>query len=286
MILDGHIHIHGKDNDRSTFSGRLKEAGVDGGLVISMPPAALAVVGDTAPAGERIDDVISLTQDNADLYPFFWIDPTEDDAPEQVERAVERPIAGFKVICGNHEVGDPRAMKVFRAIAAHGKPILFHSGILWDGMPSSRFNRPHLFEALLDVDGLRFSLAHISWPWCDELIAVYGKFLNAYSRRPDLSVEMFIDVTPGTPPIYRRDALSKLFTVGYDVQNNVIFGSDCLVHDYNVAWVRQWIARDNEIYGQIGVKEATKEKVYSENLLRFLGVSSKVVKHRSLRPAE
>ena len=29
-------------------------------------------------------------------------------------------------------------------------------------------------SVLLDVRGLRFSLAHIGWPWCDELIAVYG----------------------------------------------------------------------------------------------------------------
>ena len=41
-----------------------------------------------------------------------------------------------------------------------------------------------------------------------------------------------------------------------------------------------------EIYGQIGLKEETTDKIYSQNLLRFLGVSSQVVKHRSLRPAE
>lgn len=28
---------------------------------------------------------------------------------------------------------------------------------------------------------------------------------------------MFLDLTPGTPEIYRRDLLTKLFTIGYDV---------------------------------------------------------------------
>lgn len=76
--------------------------------------------------------------------------------------------------------------------------------------PSSQYNRPSEFEPLLEINGLKFSLAHISWPWCDELIAVYGKFLNAYAGNPDHSVEMFIDITPGTPPIYRQEVLTKL----------------------------------------------------------------------------
>ena len=71
---------------------------------------------------------------------------------------------------------------------------------------------------------MRFSLAHISWPWCDELIAAYGKILNASASRADYRGEMFVDITPGTPTIYRREALTKLFTVGYDIQDNVIFG--------------------------------------------------------------
>ena len=116
------------------------------------------------------------------------------------------------------------------------------------------------------------------------MIAVYGKFLNAYDRRPDLSVEMFVDITPGTPPIYRRDALTKLFTVGYDVENNVIFGSDCEASDYNVGWSREWIARDDEIYEQIGVGRDIRNKIYRDNLLRFLGVSKQTVVHKSLRP--
>ena len=63
-------------------------------------------------------------------------------------------------------------MEVFRTISQADRPILFHSGILWDGKPSGPYNHPAGFESLLEVDGLRFCLAHISWPWCDELIAV------------------------------------------------------------------------------------------------------------------
>jgi hypothetical protein len=103
--------------------------------------------------------------------------------------------------------------------------MLFHSGILYDGRDTSRYNRPAEFECLLDVPGLRFAMAHISWPWCDEMIALYGKFQAAHGSRADVP-ELFIDTTPGTPAIYRRDALTKVFTVGFDVKHNVLFGSD------------------------------------------------------------
>lgn len=287
MILDGHIHIENASQDRSGFAARLAQAGVSGGVVISLPPAGLLADAPILPASERLDDVLSVARGVPDLYPLFWINPTDDDAKAQVDAAVRGDVAGFKVICCGYEPGDARAVRTFAQIAECGKPLLFHSGILWDGGDSSRYNRPALFEALLGIQGLRFSLAHVGWPWCDELIAVYGKFLNARTRRPDLSAEMFVDLTPGTPPIYRRDALTKLFTVGYQVEHNVIFGSDCSVHDYNTAWVCDWLARDNAIYDELGLTAAARQKIYGENLLRWLGASSEgPVEYRPVRPGQ
>ena len=285
MILDGHIHLGDGRRDPAAFMERLEEAGIDGGVVISLPPAAFPSIAASAPVSQRLDDVLSFTQGNDRLYPLFWIDPVEADALEQVAEAVDRGVIGFKVICHAYAAGDPRAMKVFHAIAEHGKPILFHSGILWDGKPSSAFNRPAQFEPLLEINHLRFSLAHIGWPWHDEMVAVYGKFLNARARRPELASEMFVDLTPGTPPLYREEVLTKLFTVGYDVENNVIFGSDCEAHDYQVGWTRDWIARDNRIYQTLGIGEEITKKVNGENLLRFLGLSKKKVAYKTLMPA-
>jgi predicted TIM-barrel fold metal-dependent hydrolase len=286
MMLDGHIHMNNINVDKSDFIKRLNAAGVDGGVIISIQPDSFAPNGVKCPAKERLEKLMTITKEVNNLYSFFWIDPLEEDALKQVADAVALGVEGFKVICNRFYPGDYKAMEVFNAIAENGKPILFHSGILWDGQASSIYNRPAGFEALLDIKDLKFCLAHISWPWIDECLAVYGKFLNAYSTKTDFAVEMFIDITPGTPIIYREEALKKLFTIGYDVENNIIFGSDCLVNNYNTNWVKDWKLRDNGIYVKLGIEDEITKKIYSENLLRFIGVHPKSISKKSLKCAE
>lgn len=285
MILDGHIHRMKESTDRGDFAKKLAAAEIAGGLIISLPPACFGDIADTPPPQKRLEDILCWCEPSENLYPFYWIDPLEEDAEDQIAMAVGERVAGFKIICDRYMPGDEKPMQVLRAIARADKPVLFHSGILWDGKPSSAYNRPGGFEPLLEIPGLRFALAHISWPWCDELIAVYGKFLNA-TVHADRGVEMFVDLTPGTPPIYRREALTKLFTVGYDVENNVIFGSDSLAPDYNGAWVREWIDRDNEIYRELQFGRETLDRIYAGNLLRFLDREESAVSKKIPVPGE
>ena len=271
MILDGHIHINPGQPNPGRLLERMQAAGVSGGVLISLAPACFGSSDEPRPAEQRLDNLLAWTDGDEMLYPFFWIDPTEGDAIDQVALAVDRGAAGFKVICSHHAPGDARAMPVYAAIAEATRPILFHSGILWDGKPSSHNCRPAGFEALLGVPHLRFALAHIGWPWCDELIAVYGKFRMALRARPELSVEMFIDTTPGTPPIYRREALTRLFGVGYEVEGNVLFGTDCVTGDYDGQWAREWIDRDQENFRSLGLEGKVGRQIFSGNLQRFLG---------------
>jgi predicted TIM-barrel fold metal-dependent hydrolase len=122
-------------------------------------------------------------------------------------------------------------------------------------------------------------MGHCSWPWHDECIAVYGKFLNYYLTRQ--SSEMFFDVTPGTPVIYREELLTKLFTVGYDVENNIMFGTDGTAHTYNPTWTKQWLDKDAEIFDRLGVGDELRQKLYHDNVLRFLGLKEKDFTHVS-----
>lgn len=273
MLLDSHIHTFDKKLDRDDFYRKLKEGNVEGGVVISLAPDALEWNEKVYIAKERLENVLWFCEKNPLLFPFYWLNPVESNAVDQVKEAVACGVKGFKIICNTHFPGDQRAMKVYREIARCEKPILFHSGILWDGLNSSDYNKPSQFEALLNVNGLKFALAHVSWPWYDECIAVYGKFLNAFAWRKDLSVEMFLDISPGTPPLYRHEVLKKLYCIGYDVENNVMFGTDSNVNDYNLKWLKDWLQRDQAIFKEIQLSQETKDHLYSKNLLRFVGLS-------------
>ena len=125
-------------------------------------------------------------------------------------------------------------------------------------------------------------MGHCSWPWYDECIAMYGKFLQGVSNDEN-SPEMFFDITPGTPRIYREDLLTKLFTIGYDVPDNIMFGTDATAHAYNQGnWVADWLKVDDAIYEKLGVTEEIKQKIYADNVMRFLGKTPKTFTH--LRP--
>ena len=272
IVTDCHIHLMtaGAPCDPGALNARMQQAGISGGILLSLPPAAFPFLTPPTAFPRRLEKVLDWTRNQPTLHPFFWIDPTEPDAVEQVAQCVQAGIEGFKVICNHFAPGDSRAMRTFRCIASAGRPILFHSGILWDGMVSSPFNRPAEFEALLDVPRLRFALAHIAWPWCDELIAVFGKFLNAASLRGSEAPVMFVDTTPGTPEIYREDALHKLFFTGYPVEHRVVFGLDCRAENYDVHWSRIWLERDRSILAKLKVDTATAEAYLGGNLDRFI----------------
>lgn len=277
-ILDSHIHMEtdancgkGHGEAREQFLSNAANAGVSGGIIISPDPTKP----ENGKPDSRLNRVLDFCRDSESLFPFLWIDPTADGVLEQIEEAAERGIDGFKIICSGFFPNSKAVISACTRAAELSKPVLFHSGILWDGKDSSRYNRPGEFEALIEIPKLRFCLAHISWPWTDECIAVYGKFSNSLALRADLSCEMFIDITPGTPRIYRRDALEKLFGSDYQVKYNLMFGSDCSAEGYNYKWSHEWITRDTELIRQFvpGDYKDTMEHIYSKNLLRFIGKS-------------
>lgn len=268
-IYDMHIHVGAGPVDQNYLLEQMEKSGVYGGGIISDYPVLKNGVYKGVPYKDRRDKVLAWKKNQEGrLFSYLWVHPFEKDAEKIVKDAAESGIDAFKMICDTYYIYDKKAMKLLEAIEKTGKPVVFHSGILWSGTDTSIKNRPVNWESLLNLKGVKFSMGHCSWPWHDECIAVYGKFLHSYLTRQ--SSEMFFDVTPGTPVICREDLLTKLFTVGYDVENNIMFGTDSISTDYNPEWVAGWIARDNAIYDKLGVTEEQKQKIYCDNYMRFL----------------
>ena len=280
MRLDCHTHSRVTDCDRTDVISNMKAGGFDGGIIFSQSPSH--GLSDAPSSENRIDAVLKICDGHKYLFPFFFIDPTESDAIEQVELADKKGILGYKVICSSHFPCDERALPVYRKIAELDKPVMFHSGILYDGRNASgNYNRPCNFEGLLSVDKLRFSLAHVSWPWTDECIAVYGKFNDSHSRVNSSTGEMFIDLTPGTPKPYRKPMYDMLLFSGYNIKTNLIYGIDNSTGPYRVEYAKEIMERDDEIFdeyyengGMFGVKldDDFREYLYYKNALRFIGL--------------
>ncbi len=269
-FLDCHMHQGLVRVPVETFLDRLDAAGVDSAIVFSYPPAEIGLTepgGPTEP-GDRIRTVMEWAGQSARVYPFYWIDPTEDDAGEQVDAAVEAGIMGFKVICSHYYPYDEKAMRTFEHIAHTGKPLLFHSGIIWIPQPASIYQRPAGFECLMTIPDLRFALAHVSWPWTDECLAVYGKW-QYMKKAGKTTSEMWIDTTPGTPPIYREDVLRRILTIGYDIENNLMLGVDNFA-DYDVEAARRIFRNDRELLTRLGATQAQQQKYFYDNAKRFV----------------
>ena len=269
---DSHIHIWGGDPKPDAFFNALGEAGLKGAAVFSRPTCkASSSHPDPLPPAQALDELIEWCSASPTIYPFYYIDPADPAAIDNALMAVEKGVYGFKII---HRTGYPcqnAFLPLYRKIAELGKPITFHTGILWDGRASSEFFRPVNWEGMLNVPMIRFATCHIAWPWVDECIAVYGKLRNAVARNgAAVSPEMFIDTTPGTPKIYRKDALAKIYTVGYNVFDHILFGTDCLTKSYDVKKALALQAADDAIYAELDLEPRMLDSCYRTAFQRYL----------------
>ena len=278
-IFDAHIHCEPGIATPKTCIERMQKIGICGGGILSPEPENFRR-GTGYSYEVRMDTLSAWTDGYQErLFPILWIHPFEENAISKARDAVSRGVVAFKMICEDYYVYDDTCMELLHEIARLEKPVMFHSGILWDGYDSSKYNRPLNWEALITIPKLRFSLAHCAYPWYDECIAMYGKFLNAYATNPDTSAELFLDLTPGTPAIYRKDLIYKLLHAGYDTPHNILFGTDCTINDYHTDWAETWIHRDSAIFHEAGASSRLLELYFKENFMRFLGFVPKNFKH-------
>lgn len=256
MIFDAHIHQYYEcPDDPAVFLEQAQKSGIGGGNIFSVTPEPGLVNG----AGDyrwqaRLEKVLQFTEKTPGFYPFFWINPMENDMEKQITKSVESGICGFKIICENYYPCD--TIPACSLIGETGLPVMFHSGILGDSRDKiyGKQNKPLEFECLFAVRGLKFSLAHVGWPWIDDYMAMAAKASFTYD--PDFGNEMFFDLTPGTPGINRADSLRKLYLTGYNVKHRVLWGTDGATGGYVEFLPQFWLKQDKEIMEEIGKDSA------------------------------
>ncbi|KXA90748.1 hypothetical protein AKJ57_03870 [candidate division MSBL1 archaeon SCGC-AAA259A05] len=276
-VADCHVHLHETDDPGKT-SERLLEAmdsnNVSKVCLFAPPPYPDDELSlqDSQPNPEAQRESTDLVAEVASadpdrIVPFAWISPLLDESIGEVERGVrEHGIEGVKMDPNHWYPYDEEIFPLYEKVEELRLPIIFHSGINFAFVDASRFSRPAYFEPLIRFPDLKFALAHVSWPWVVECLATAGHFKFAEEECGREKMQMYVDITPGTPPSYRAEALDK--AVKYLGDNFLLFGSDASTE--NLEHMRRVIRRDKIVYEQLGWSRERKNKVFEENLRKFL----------------
>jgi uncharacterized protein len=262
-IWDCHVHLRGGETAKEILDG-MDRAGITRISLFARYPGD-GVEGDGPPPLDNyraaIEHVAELQAADPDrIYGLFWPDPRTEGILDLVQYALmDKGLRGIKMIPNHWSPCDEALFPLYAKMQELGKPIQFHSGILYGFADSSRFCRPVLYEALVRFPGLRFSLAHISWPWVDECIAVFGRFRAAAHYQTD-DCQMWVDTCRGTPDAWRLEALQK--AVPFCGTQRLMYGTDCTGGGIGDS-APEHIKKDLDILrGVMGLSEAQIEQFF------------------------
>jgi hypothetical protein len=263
MFSDCHIHCSREAKGRAVLEA-MDAREMDKALLI-----APHMTGSNKEAVQSIGIIAKIcAADPERLIGFAWVEPTLSDAVQHVQLAADKGLKGIKMIPDHWYPYEERFFPVYEKVQELRLPMLFHSGILFGNMDSSRFCRPVFYEVLLHFPKIKFALAHISWPWTDECIAVAGRMRAAAGWQTPERMQMYIDTTRGTPDFYRADALDK--ALKYLGPERLIYGSDDHAPG-DLGYSRRGVDADREIIcRQLARSEEDFRKIVSANFDAFL----------------
>jgi predicted TIM-barrel fold metal-dependent hydrolase len=210
----------------------------------------------------RNEEVAAACAEHADvLIPFASVDPWKGRAAvRQARRLVdEHGVRGFKFhpsLQAFHP-NDRMAYPLYEIIEELGVPALFHTGqtgigarVRGGGGIRLKFSNPlDVDDVAADFPDLRIILAHPSFPWQDEALAVATHKPNVHIDLSGWSPKYF-------PPRLVRYANTLL-------KGKVLFGSD-----YPVIEPDRWLAD----FEKLDIKPEVRPLILKENAARLLGL--------------
>ncbi|MBP2326329.1 putative TIM-barrel fold metal-dependent hydrolase [Kibdelosporangium banguiense] len=195
------------------------------------------------------------------LIPFASIDPWKHRAGAlEARKLVENyGVRGFKFhpSIQGFAPNDQMAYPLYEVIEELAVPALFHTGQtgIGAGVPGGggirlKYSNPMLIDDVaVDFPDMRIILAHPSFPWQDEALAVATHKPYVYIDLSGWSPKYF-------PPQLVRYANSLL-------QDKVLFGSD-----YPVITPDRWLAD----FAKLEIKPEVRPKILKDNAVRLLGL--------------
>ncbi|WP_314182166.1 amidohydrolase family protein [Paracoccus yeei] len=195
------------------------------------------------------------------LIPFASIDPARGrmGAREARRLIADHGIRGFKFhpTMQGFYPNDRTAYPLYEAIAESGLPALFHTGQTGvgagmrggNGMRLKYSNPMHLDDVAVDFPDMPIVLAHPSFPWQDEALAVA-------THKPNVWIDLSGWRPKYFPPILVRYADTLL-------RDRVLFGSDWPMIDPE-GWLEEFEA--------LPIKPENRPGILKGNAARLLGL--------------
>lgn len=193
---------------------------------------------------------------------FASVDPRMEDAPERLAHAFDAlKLTGLKLNLSHLQMypDDRRLEALFSMCQSRNLPVMLHSGFSWEPDSPSKFGRPILYEDVaIEYPDLRFCLAHLGWPWVEELVMLLLKYRNVYT---DTST-VFMD----SPANYYEQIFMKNMAPGW-LQNNLM---DKVMYGSNLPRFRQVRAKAG--LEQLDIRRDVLSKILGGNAKVFLGM--------------
>jgi uncharacterized protein len=210
------------------------------------------------------EEVAEACAANADvLIPFGSVDPWRGAAAvRQARRLVERHnVRGFKFhpsLQAFHP-NDPMCHPLYEALQELGAVALFHSGqtgigagVRGGGGIRLKYANPlAIDDVAADFPDLKIVIAHPSFPWQDEALAVA-------THKPLVHIDLSGWSPKYFPPILVRYANTLL-------ADKVLFGSD-----FPVITPDRWLAD----FDKLDIRPEVRPKILKGNALRLLGLDA------------
>jgi hypothetical protein len=226
--------------------------------------AVVFTVDDEAGMGRRRlgnDEVLEAARANPDvMIPFGSVDPHKGKlGVRQARELIEAGVRGFKFHPNTQAFwpNDPEHFPLYEVIAEAGLIALFHSGTtgIGAGMPGGggvrlKYSNPMAVDDVAaEFPELDIILAHPSFPWQDEALAIAVHKPNVY-----------IDLSGWSPKYFPANLVQYTNTL---LKHKMLFGSD-----YPLISPDRWLSD----FEKIQIRDEVRPLVLKENAARLLGL--------------
>jgi uncharacterized protein len=208
------------------------------------------------------EEVAEMATEHADvLIPFASIDPAKGrmGAREARRLVQDYGVRGFKFhpSMQGFYPNDRKAYVLYEAIQEARVPALFHTGQTGAGAGARggmgvrlKFSNPlYLDDVAVDFPDMPIIMAHPSFPWQDEALAVATHKPNCY-----------IDLSGWSPKYFPANLVQYSNTL---LKDRVLFGSD-----YPAITPDRWLAD----FEKLPIKPEVRPMILKQNALKLLGL--------------